>query len=183
MNASSLILIGVEESGSFTFRPTRGFMNNPAGLTEARQYVNMIVEAHPYEQPPLAMVVPLGLTGDVPAELTRDRAVSIGELFPIEVDEKATEEALAALRAKLEAPVDPWLAHATCAENRGMGECALPMRTDHDGKARCAVHTHDATHCANYAQGFGACFGPVHADGDNGELLCEKHSNDENKEK
>lgn len=167
MNAvSSLILIGVEESDTFTFRATRGFMNTPDGLTEARQYVNMLVEAHPYEAHPLAMVAPLGLMGDVPAELTRDKAVSIGELFPLEpVD---SDEAIAALRAKLSG--EPQCAN----EGMGFGECDGPVNRDEgSGEFLCGEHNHGVLACIDAGQG--ECIGTRSTSID-GQIRCGRHN-------
>lgn len=143
---NALILIGTEGSDTnYEFRPTRGFLCTTEGLTEARQYVNILIEAHPYEDSPKAMVKPLGLLGDVPAELTRDKAVSIGELFPLEPVN--SDEALAALRTALAGPVamptdleaEPFNG-ADC-ENAGEGACiGARSASVHDGQVRCAKH-------------------------------------------
>lgn len=83
--ATSLILVGIEEdSTSYEFRALRGFLNDEEGIKAARQYVNLLIEAKPYDISPLVKVVGFGLTGNPADELTRDRGVKIGDLFPIE---------------------------------------------------------------------------------------------------
>lgn len=137
---NALIMVGLNDVGStYDFRPLRGFLLNDEGIAQARQYVNMLIEARPYENAPVVMVLPLGLMSTVPDELTRDKAVDIGTLFPLApFDEAATQRALNALRSKLGVP--PTCINAV----RGLGaDCAGPVRHDEEsGLMLCEAHTH-----------------------------------------
>lgn len=153
----SLILIGYDDTNNYAFRTTRGFLNTEAGIAEARQYVNMLIEAKPYDRLPLAMVIPLGLMGNAPDGLTRDQAVEFGELFPLPAP-LDDDEALATLRGEL----------------TGEDETVRPTGVD---EALATLRAAPVYLCAD-ASDREACVGLLHKDENRGDYVCARHADE-----